>query len=196
MSSDGLTELVKAALEYAENMVNQDERPPPLILARTKHDQVVHLPLHYTDPNSRSEQLQMSMLAFGFWEVVEYVIVFESWLVVRDYPREGIDLEKITQEISPSKESDRQDALIIAGASHTDTVMGYANVIAYDNSIAVSEFTWADSAEGFVDGGMLKMLPPASLPPPPENLLEEFYAAFPSLEIRKREQKPTQPKEN
>jgi len=186
MPHDGLKELVEAASDHFHNSADQDVRVPAFILARTRGNQIVHMPLPYKDAETKAKMLHMAMLAFGFWEVIEYVVAFESWVVKREYPVDALDIEKLTAEICPSQEPDRQDGIIFTGASHHSTICGYADVVSYGGGIAIGETKWFDGSEGLVDGHMFRLLPPPTLPRPPENLKKAFFEQFPALDLSRR----------
>lgn len=186
MAETGLMELADAASDHFRNSTDQDVRPKPFVLARTKSGQVAHLALPYTNPETKARMLHVTMIAFGFWEVVEYVIAFESWVVKRSFPTKDVDMEQLVQEIKPSQEPDRQDGVVFAGASHYGTICGFADVATYGNQIALGKTQWFDGGEGLVDGSMFKLLPPITLPPPPDRLKQAFYARFPDLDLSRR----------
>ncbi|QXN72688.1 hypothetical protein RCZAHN_79 [Rhodobacter phage RcZahn] len=186
MPNEGLMELANSARDHYRHSLDQDVRPPAFILARTKAGQVAHVPLPYTDPQTKAKMLHMARITFGFWQVVEYVVAYESWMVRREFPRGTADLTALANTIRPSEEPDRQDSFVIAGAGRAGTVFGVASIVTDGMVRAVGEMKWIDGAEALVDGTMFHLLPPESLPAPPEGLKRAFFEQFPSLDLNRR----------
>jgi hypothetical protein len=164
-----LRQRMQSVFATARKIALSGEEVMPIFFATTKDGQCCAYMTPFDGDESKDKITSYLRLAFAVRGVTSYVAVSEAWCV-----RRAPDEDPLAER--PSECADREEVIIISGASRTEKLMGIAK-LGYDGD----NRTCADleiSEDGNASGRMVDLLWDEATPIPPgsEDLLKRVEA--------------------
>ena len=174
-----LKALTDKALSFIHDSTSKGDAVQPFVVVQTHKGVKIQLPVYFKNAAEKAQAVHMLKLCFGIWHVKAYVMVCEVWTT--ETGTTPGDAPEAIQHTALPRYPDTAQGILLAGASHTDTVAGFVPTVRYGHEIAVGDVEWYGKGEGHAGGEFLELLPPVDLGPPPAHVEKAFYERWPYL---------------